>query len=116
MAPVKISNLKAFEIYQKINGPSRRKEARGRSTNEVDLEFSREILHECGIQLIPFENDVSFFYSKHSDKRRKFSDSCTKSCSNYQKTANLLTFICPRNVSQKNVLQFIPNQTSAQIR
>ena len=75
MAPVKISNSKAFEIYQKLNGPSRRKEARGRSTNEVDLEFSREILHECGIQLIPFENDVSFEHSKHlSDKRRKFSD------------------------------------------
>ena len=54
MAPVKISNLKAFEIFKRINGPARRKESRG--AVEVDLALSREILHECGIQLKPFEN------------------------------------------------------------
>ena len=51
---MKVTNEKAYEIYKQIDGPKRRKVAQG--TTEVDLKLTTEILEQCGVHLINFEN------------------------------------------------------------
>ena len=51
---IKVTNEKAYEIFKQINGPKRRKDSLGSS--EVDLKLTTEILEQCGVHLIDFEN------------------------------------------------------------